>query len=327
MNDLNRRTGSSARRVLLAASVVAPLLLTGCGEMPEVESAALTSGLVAPGSVHRPAGVPADFLITPAGYVHPSCIKPIELMAVAAATPCAYPRFDRSGRVLGDDAGLSADDGAGDSVDANVISPHFTGGRWITNANAVLSGVTSATAIVISADITVPKKPTFDGGQVLYLFDGIEPASDGSEILQPVLGFNRGAWNMQNWNCCVSGNVFYDGALPVNPGDVINQTVKGHVGSWDISWKRNGSGGKSFHVTGNGKTFNWLFAGVLEAYDITRCDEYPNDSSVAFRNLKVTSNGTVQFLPWHTSSPAISPSCATSTSLDAAGVTIHYKSH
>jgi hypothetical protein len=308
MNQLDRRI---APFVSAAAAVVAALALAGCGEPPEDDSVAVDrSALTAPASAGRPASVPADYIVTPAGYFHPSCVQPL---AAAVVAPCGLPHYDRSGAGLGDGAG--------------TVRPRFSGGRWITNANAVVGGIGSSTALVVSADITVPKTPTYDGGQVLYMFDGLEPSSDGSEILQPVLGFNSGSWTMQNWNCCVDGNVFYDGAVTVKSGDSINQTVKGHVGSWDISWTRNGKPGKTFHVTGNNKTYDWLFAGVLEAYDITRCDEYPNDTSVAFRNLKVTSNGATIHPGWQADAPILSPNCATNTTIASTGVTIHYKSH
>jgi hypothetical protein len=274
---------------------------------------------VAPLGRNHPSTVPGDFLLTPMGYFHPSCIRSAAERALAAATPCAYPHFDKSGRAIGD-AAATSDGGP-------HLGPLFRGGNWITNANATVSGVGRANRIRITGDVRVPAAPAFAGGQTLYIFNGLEPSANGSEILQPVLGWSGGRWTMQNWDCCVGGSVFNDGAVAVKPGDLINQSVAGSTNSgFNIAWNRNGGRFKVFTVDGNNQVYDWAFAAVLEAYDIDRCDQYPNDGATTFTNVAVTVNGAARNPAWHAAAPRLSPDCATNTTFGGGTFALHYRS-
>lgn len=136
----------------------------------------------------RPSSVPADFVITPLGYLHPSCV--IEVGNDEALDPhgtvrdhkgaprrkvgrCGFARFEKDGT-----RHEPPSDGA---VGAAV--PTVNG--WI--ANAYRAGMPAASWL--SASFTVPTTP-YTNGAVLYYFPSFMPPA-GNYILQPVLGYNH----------------------------------------------------------------------------------------------------------------------------------------
>jgi hypothetical protein len=310
------------QRTLAIALMAAGLTFAGCGGDPE--DVELQATAAAPLGLHRPASVPAEYVVTPAGYFHPSCVlrsRPLIASGDPSATPvsqahaadaCAYVHYDRRGRVM-------------DRSFADLGHVPFTGGNWITNANAVVSGVSASTNVAIYAKVKVPPAPSHQGGQTIYIFDGLEPSASGNDIMQPVLGWSGGRWSMQNWNCCMDGNAWNDGDVTVHPGDVISQYVKGKTSSsFVIGWKNNDTGGREFHVDARGEIFDWAFGGVLEAYDIGSCSQYPAGGKISFTNLVVKRNGQAQSLGWNHDGSQLSPDCNPRATSGASSVTLRY---
>jgi hypothetical protein len=227
---------------------------------------------------HAPAGVPADYVITPFGYFHPSCVNQLakgdilhqdeKTIERAAGTTykipmCAYPHYRADGeKVVGDERAVKKPD----ISHATTTSAYgFMYGFW-----------------------NVPPAPTTNDGQTVYLFNGMEDIDDVVSIVQPVLGWNSdyaSAWGIASWNCCVSGNVNEAAPTPVSSGDLIYgymfDTCRAGTktcSSWDIvTWDlTNRNFSELIDTSSYGQTFNWAFGGVLEVYNIAQCGDYPN---------------------------------------------------
>jgi hypothetical protein len=250
----------------------------------------LTAGLViaqVPAGARRPAAVPANYLITPFGYFHPSCIahlaKGDELMqdeklikhangVSEGAHVCNYAHFEADGLKV-------AVDQKPDKQQPSI------GHSWIEYAGVT----TSSSYAYLYAEWTVPPTPTSNDGQTVFMFPGMEDINDVVTIIQPVLGWNSdyaSAWGIASWNCCVTGTVYEAAPQPVHSGDTILgymfDTCGGGVktcSSWDIvTWDLQSGGFSELINTSNfGQTFNWAFAGALEVYNIAQCSDYPSN--------------------------------------------------
>lgn len=250
----------------------------------------LVAGLTAaqaltPAGPKRPAAVPADYVITPFGYFHASCVahlaqgdvlrhdeKTIERANGISESihVCAYPHYRADGeQVIGDERAVQ---------DPNISH------AWIEYA-----GITTTTAFgQIYAEWDVPPAPANNDGQTVYLFNGLEDYLDVVTIIQPVLGWNSdyaSAWGIAAWNCCESGTVVEGTPQPVNPGDRLEGYVFMTCGagtktcsSWDIVIydRQNGNFSELLGTSNFGQTFNWAFGGVLEVYNIANCGDYPS---------------------------------------------------
>ena len=276
-------------------------------------------------SANRPAAVPADFVITPFGYYHPTCVnhlaegdvlrageKAIQ-RASGALEPipvCAFPHYKADGiRVDGDEPA---------GQDPPTISH-----AWIEYAS--ISNTSSYGQIYTEWE--VPPNPASHDGQTVFLFNGMEDTNDVVTIVQPVLGWNSdyaNAWSIAAWNCCVNGQVNEATPAHANPGDQL----KGYTfmtcsagtltcPSWDVVIvdEQNGNFSQLIGTSNYGQTFNWAFGGVLEVYNITKCGDYPApdyNGGIGFHNQSVLNNNFVQISPtWTVTnlSSGLTPQC------------------
>lgn len=248
-----------------------------------------------PAGPNRPAGVPDGYVITPFGYFHPSCVlrlaKGETLLAdgrviqhadgtLENIPACEYPHYAASGAILAAGA-------------AKVESPTING--WVESASVT----TSTSYGEIIATWTVPPAPTSHNGEVVYFFPGMEDSNDVVSIIQPVLGWNMAysgisTWSIASWNCCPSGTADYSTPVSVNPGDTIQGTVMSTCSAgtescptWNITTEDVTSGKSTTlsNTPSEGQTFNWAFGGVLEAYNIVQCSDYPPNGSLIFSNI------------------------------------------
>ncbi|HXO31258.1 MAG TPA: hypothetical protein VN901_02770 [Candidatus Acidoferrales bacterium] len=254
--------------------------------------AALTAAqALTPAGAKRPATVPADYVITPFGYFHPSCVghlakgdvvrqdeKVIEHANGASDDMhvCAYPHYK------GDGAKVTGDEKAADQP---TISH-----AWVEYAGTT----TTSSYAYMYAYWNVPPAPSTNDGQTVYLFNGLEDYSDVVTIIQPVLGWNSdyaSAWGIASWNCCVTGTAYEATPKPVNSGDLIlgvliDTCAPGtkSCASWDIFTLDVTTGAESelLNTSSFGQTFNWAFGGVLEVYNIAQCGDYPANGSINF---------------------------------------------
>ncbi len=236
----------------------------------------------------RPAAVPADYVLTPFGYFHPSCVnhlaegdavredlKVIERKnGTSQPLACAYPHFEGDGTKLVGDLRPVGDRNS---------QPPFIGHSWIEYAS--IHDVVDYEEVY--SQWTVPPTPASNDGQTLYFFNGLEDINDVVSIIQPVLGWNGnglGGWSIAAWNCCPSGTTNEATPQSVNPGDQIEgynfSTCSAGTRTcptWDVVAldDQNGKFSQLIDTPNEGQTFNWAFGGVLEVYNITQCSDYP----------------------------------------------------
>ena len=243
----------------------------------------LTAASALAGSKH-PATVPANYVITPFGYFHPSCVNHLakgdvlqrDEKAIQHANGtsdqipvCSYPHYRADGeKVTGDE---------------REFHPPDISHAWVEYASVT---TTSAYGQVY-AEWNVPPAPKTNDGQTLFFFNGLEDINDSVTIIQPVLGWNAdyaSAWGIASWNCCVNGQVNEAPPAPVNSGDLIVGNVystcasgKETCDSWDIVTFdfTNGNYSELLGTSNYGQTFNWAFGGVLEVWNLVQCGDYP----------------------------------------------------
>jgi len=267
----------------------------------------------------RPAGVPLDYVVTPNGFFHASCV--VELAAgdrlaangdvaradgsVRKAAACAFPRFGAGGQLV--------------APDADAPPPTING--WVVDSNSN-SNVTPPSAKSV-ADFVVPSGPSSSAGQVLYFFPGLESAPNVQSILQPVLawnGFGDNAWTVTNWNCCINGTTYHGGTIPTATGHKIHGVMTGSscsastgvCANWKLVATDDASGQKTtFNTQAHGQAMNWYFGGVMEVYGVSTCSQYPSNGSITFSNIHFYDLNLNDSTPsqWNRDIGNVSPSC------------------
>ncbi len=251
--------------------------------------------------------MPEDFVVTPFGYMHPSCVAHVGkgesvgedmLLRHADGTvepiaPCMYPRYTAQGEAVETTASLLPEtNGWVDSVTASYSSN--LGEEYST--------------------LTVPPAPTSYDSQVVFFFPGI------GNIMQPVLAYNNDfsyAWSIASWVCCTPAAE--STPIQINPGDTIIGTV-----TQNCSW--GSSSCNSWNVTITDNTANQTttlsveplvgdqneaVAGVLEAYSIIQCSDYPPNGKMIFNSTFYDYNDNlISNLDWSpTIAGADTPNC------------------
>jgi len=243
---------------------------------------------------NRPASVPSNYVITPFGYFHPSCVREIKedqtvlgdgRILYANGTEeanvpfCNYPRYRASGEMV-----------------VPGVKPPYIDWDWIEAAQ--ISTETS-TYGKIKANWTVPSTPMTNDGQTLFFFPGFMDIDDTELIIQPVLGWNDGQsgvgpWNIASWNCCPSGTANFSTPVTVNVGDQIQGIIKStcaagnpSCSTWNITTKDLTTKRRTIlkNSPSEGQTFNWAQSGVLEVYSIYTCSDFPPDGSITFSGV------------------------------------------
>ncbi len=254
----------------LALVVPASLLLAaGCAGQVDDDGDAdvqtVGQGLV---SAKRPL---SGYVLTPHGYYHQSCVQELADDDVSEAlAPCAYPRL-----ILRSDAAAAAATTNGWVEDADWTSP--------------------SPATKLTSTFGVPSAPSSSAGQVVFFFPGMEP-SDGTIILQPVLQWGASAagggasWAIASWSCgpsCVHSKL-----TTVRAGDTIVGTITGSscssagACSWKIVTADTTSGrSTTLNTRGDTESYVWLFGGVLEAYGVSACKQYPASGKESFASV------------------------------------------
>jgi len=136
-------------------------------------------------------------------------------------------------------------------------------------------------------------------GSLIYFFNAITPASQ-NWILQPVLQWGRGPnsgsgdyWVIASWLVGNNGYVYNSTPERVSSGDTIEGTtwIKGETGgtlNWEVYASDTTTGAYSW-ITANSSAlqWTWAYAGVLEAYNISSCSQFPPNGETAFQNNAV----------------------------------------
>lgn len=180
------------------------------------------------------------------------------------------------------------------------VAPQFvdapgTGNGWVEAVEEEVSLSSGDSLDKITGTWTVPKNPTVNGG-LIYLFNGLEPTTQDL-IIQPVLQYGANGlfggnyWVMASWQ--VGKSAVHSPPVTVNVGDTISgltqiTSVSGTKFTWEIKIKDTTIGKYSkITQTTSGYTWNWAYSGVLEAYNITACGNFPKSAETSFQSTKV----------------------------------------
>lgn len=239
-------------------------------------------------------GLTADYVRTPNGYFHASCVQHIQpgeqLLrdgnierpdgTVRQVAGCAYPHFLRSG------LRVEASDGA-------IHLPTIYNGYLQLVSTTLATGSNR-----LRANMTVPANPKVQLDQTLYLFPGLEDGSNVVTILQPVLGWNGyGAnnWTIASWNCCKDGTIYVGNNVVVQPGDLIVGNMVHNAGqNWTITAidrTRPTLPAATLRTSSYGQVFNWVFAAALETYGVRVCGQFPGNSPTRFTSIQAYVGG------------------------------------
>jgi hypothetical protein len=293
---------------------------------------ATAAGATAKGAAHRPPGVPDDYVRTPSGYFHPSCV--VEVAAnervradgrierddgtVRDFPACAHPHYDARGHAVG---------GQGE-----LPSPGFSG--WAEDAQETTKPISA-----ISGTWHVPGAPLTRSNQIAYYWLGAESREAEQAgmkfVLQPVLAWDgndlsQPQWSISSWNCCVNGTTWHSAGLAVQPGDEIQGSLKGTscsgslCGAWKIVAADLTTGQSAeLDTTSFGFPVDWLFGGVLEAEQVNYCSELPVDGTVTFSGVQAfDTNGSPLANSWQPEVLGVSPNCNFGVSASFTTVTL-----
>jgi hypothetical protein len=306
-----------------------------------------------PAGPNRPRGVPADYVITPFGYFHPSCVLQLKkgesfleggvLRHADGSTEtvpfCPYPHYWPSGE-LAPTGSLEAKKTAVEQETGTTPPPVVNG--WVESSNCFLPfncapGVASFGKVV--STWTVPPLPLVQDGQTVYFYPGLE--GNGSDILQPVLGtIAAQPWAFASWHCCPANTADTSPWISVNPGDTLVGTIEmtcaagtTACSTWNVV-SEDQTTNQTTELSATpivGETLGWAFEGVMEAYGILQCADYPPNASLTMNTLTYDNNlnllsSVVWSNGWDTMTP---PICnydvtTTATNTGATNTTLTY---
>lgn len=260
---------------------------------------------------NRPPDVPADYVITPFGWFHPSCVgaaasgdtvftdgrvRHADGTVDPAAPVCGYLSYTARGELI------------------TSTSPDVDG--WIETAHTANPAPSGTSFRKLTATWTVPPPPTTPHGQTLYFFPGLQDTHDPNGqrlIIQPVLAWNQGSvhwpddpglpgvWSIGSWACCTSGIPWHSTFRQVQTGDMLDGTMESTCGSgtftcptWAITTTDLASSATTVLNTSNwGRTFDWAFEGALEVAalfppaPISYCTDYPPNGALTFASVNL----------------------------------------
>lgn len=269
-----------------------------------------------------PQSVPGNYVVTPNGYFHPSCVHEVEqgahLLAdggvqhangvVTQQGLCAYPHFSRHGERIEAAEGLAPSHKVASQLGTQSIS-----WDWV-EYSGTQSSATPAIGY-LSATWQVPSNPSSHGSQTLYYF----PGAQLNTIIQPVLGWNAegdNAWTLSSWNCCTNGQTNYSKFISTKAGDTISGVMSGTSCSgnvckqWAITTKDTTTGASTTLNAKPNQAFNWVFGGVMEVYNISSCTQYPTNGGITFSNVQVATTSQQLFSPtFYPTTASDTPAC------------------
>jgi hypothetical protein len=171
-----------------------------------------------------------------------------------------------------------------------------TGNGWVEAAQWDVSLNPGDNIDLMQGFWTVPSAPS-ENGATIFLFNGLEPSSQ-SWIMQPVLQYGGSAagggnyWAIASW--LVGSSAYHSPLENVNAGDFLfgYTEMTGTSGS-DLDYKIEGqdltTGAYSWLTVNTwGLQWTWAYNGVLEAYNVTSCAEFPSSNPDLFFFAEVT---------------------------------------
>jgi len=273
---------------------------------------------------------PADYVRTPNGYFHKSCVHDVPNGAqvddndnvttngvVTHFEPCQYPVISTPSA----------------SLASSAPSPTI-GHAWVESIEQDQSGQGFN---LLEVNSQIPGIPCYPGDQqTIYLFNGLEPVFNAFPLIQPVIGYVylSGNTGTQLEIAAVvltsSNNTGSSINTNVNPGDKVdmamwvisNKPVVGKTWQIQIVDQANGQfAAIQFTTTAD---MNAATPAVLEVYNVSQCEDYPTPAcfekgSSVFSSITLavpcaanewTSYCGVGFAPFpHNPSPSLNPQC------------------
>jgi len=226
-----------------------------------------------------------DLVLTPGGYRNRALVHRLE--------PGEVVQHDRDRIRLFHTPTKTSKDLAEVALQPGDVPGFGTGwivyGAWTNNTGSPISS--------FETKWQVPPPPKTASDQIIFLFNGIDPADPSAAILQPVLQWGVSAagggpfWSVASWYVLGSGEAFHTDLVQVDVGDelvgLMNLTNSTN-GQFSYTSEFQGINGTSLPVE-NVAELVWCNQ-TLEAYGITACSDYPNTDSTAMAgiNLKTT---------------------------------------
>lgn len=246
--------------------------------------------------------IPKDYILTPHGPVHKDCVHQTVGEKVTHE-PCKHPR------------------------------PGRPDGGWIGSAMFMPSTPLGS----MTVRFKVPEPPR-NPESVIYLFPAAQDAAM-TTILQPVLqwGDNRkfggNHWTIASWYCTTEGKTLVSPAIEVNPGDMIEGTLRMIKESpVDCNWlietkvvsdtlKKN----STLIVEGLESLLLFIAAGALEAYVLNEEKTLPLSGCTTFTIVELTDLNNMPFrADWVKSTPFGLSECNVRVNEDRSVVTLTY---
>jgi len=234
-----------------------------------------------------------DLVLTPGGFRHHALVHTVGEGEALVAVESLVRRLDLSTNALSDVA---------ETALATKGAPAL-GSGWITYAfwnNGTGNSITSFETTWI-----VPDAPSVQGGQTIFLFNGIQNYGQNFGILQPVLQWGVSAagggsyWAIASWYVTSGGQAFHTNLIPVNPGDTLTgvMTLTGQSGSlFNYTSEFQGISGTSLPVQ-NIAELLWCNE-TLEAYGVNQCADYPASNMTAFTSISIETGSVNPALNW-----------------------------
>jgi hypothetical protein len=274
---INHRILSSAALFLFAASGIVSAQVSKSYEQITAEHPGwiqIPGRLIRPDCVHQvPSGAQIEF----GSDGNPTGDVKMNGKLIAHYDSCPEESIDT--RFMGSHHGNSPD-------------PSGYGDGWIEASQWELSLASTDNIDELYGYWHVPQPPAA-GGALVFWFNGLEPAG-GGWIMQPVLqwgdngDFGGDYYTFASWLVGPesTGYAVYSSPNAVNPGDyLMGSNVQNGVYENTLSYFVNADDTTTnqasiLDLTSQGLHWVWGFAGVLEAYGVSSCSQFPpNDVS------------------------------------------------
>jgi hypothetical protein len=217
-----------------------------------------------------------DVVVTPGGPRHRSLVHRVEPGQAVDVQQAAVHVRDVTTQAL------VATHAIGEGAQAATAAGAAFARGWITFAGWM--NQTGRPIASFTTTWTVPPQPPSQDGQLLYLFNGIEPA-DGSWILQPVLQWGQSpagggnSWAVASWfvEAGPNGHAFHTTPVQVNTGDTLVgvMTLAGASANGVFNYESSFDGIPGTTLPAKSPQQLVWCVQTLEAYGIQQCSDYP----------------------------------------------------
>ncbi len=176
--------------------------------------------------------------------------------------------------------------GLGANPDTQAIHPPFPTNNWVEDANWCYCPTVPPAISLSDGYWNVPPAPGRNDGQVIYLFNGMQPSSSSGPIIQPVLqwgnnGYYGGAyWEAVSWFYSSTSNYMYSTPIRVSSGDQIYGLMAGsscNSSTGACNWRiltEDTNIPKSTYIDVGSYAMYWAI-NTLEVYSVQSCADYP----------------------------------------------------